>query len=347
MRVQIDIMNYVFLLFYFLFIFSLLLFVRASLLKLIKRIKDRTETRIDDLIFETIRVPSIYWILGISVYLAIYFSDLPQKYLSFFNKIIQVIIIFSITYTVAKFVEQLVKHYFNKFDLPFTPTGIIYAIMKGIIFVIGFLVILSVLNVPIAPFITSLGIGGLAVALALQDTLSNLFAGIHILIEKSVRVGDFVRLENGQEGYVEEIGWRTTKIRMLSNNLVIIPNSKLSQSIITNFHLPEKRLSLLIPISVSYNEDPDRVEEVILDEVRKAASELEGLLTEPPPVLRFNPGFGESSLDFTLVCSIKEFADNAVIQHQLRKRIFKRFKQEGIEIPFPHRVVYLKNENSK
>ncbi|MDO9585026.1 MAG: mechanosensitive ion channel [Syntrophales bacterium] len=106
---------------------------------------------------------------------------------------------------------------------------------------------------------TAIGIGGLAIALALQDTLSNLFAGIHILMEKPLRVGDFVKLETGQEGFVEDIGWRTTKVRMLPNNMVIIPNSRLSQSILTNYCLPEKRLSLLIPIGVSYSSDPAKV----------------------------------------------------------------------------------------
>jgi small-conductance mechanosensitive channel len=194
--------------------------------------------------------------------------------------------------------------------------------------------------------ITALGVGGLAVALALQDTLANLFAGIHILMEKSIRVGDFVRLETGQEGYVEDITWRTTRIKMLPNNMVIIPNSKLSQSIMTNYYLPEKRMALLIPIGVSYSSDPEKVERILVEEAKKAVGEVPGLLGEPEPAVRFIPGFGESSLDFTLVCHVQEFTDQYPVQHELRKRIFKRFKDEGIEIPFPHRTVYLKSINS-
>ena len=94
---------------------------------------------------------------------------------------------------------------------------------------------LNAVGVSITPIITALGVGGLAMALALQDTLSNLFAGIHILAEHTIRIGDFIRLETGQEGYVEDISWRTTRIRMLPNNMVIVPNSKLAQSVVVNY----------------------------------------------------------------------------------------------------------------
>jgi small-conductance mechanosensitive channel len=182
------------------------------------------------------------------------------------------------------------------------------------------------------------------VALALQDTLANLFAGIHILLEKSVRVNDFIKLETGQEGYVQDITWRTTRIRMLPNNMVVIPNSKLAQSVVTNYYLPEKRMSLLISISVSYSSDPDQVERILIDEAKKGAVDIPGLLAVPEPFVRFIPGFGDSSLDFTLICQVAEFTDQYLAQHEIRKRIFKRFKEAGIEIPFPHRTVYIREE---
>jgi small-conductance mechanosensitive channel len=126
--------------------------------------------------------------------------------------------------------------------------------------------------------------------------------------------------------------------------MVVIPNSKLSQSIVTNYYLPEKKMSLLIPIGVSYSADPEHVERVLVDEVKKSVGEIPGLLGEPEPFVRFIPGFGESSLDFTLICQVKEFVDQYLAQHELRKRIFKRFKAEGIDMPFPHRTVYLREE---
>ncbi|RMG69100.1 MAG: mechanosensitive ion channel family protein, partial [Nitrospirae bacterium] len=133
-------------------------------------------------------------------------------------------------------------------------------------------------------------------------------------------------------------------IRMLPNNMVLIPNSKLAQSIITNYYLPFKRMSLLIRVGVSYDADPEHVERVLLEVAKSAVGEIPGLLGEPEPFVRFIPGFGDSSLDFTLICQVREFVDQYLVQHELRKRIFKRFKEEGIEIPFPHRTVYLREE---
>jgi small-conductance mechanosensitive channel len=209
---------------------------------------------------------------------------------------------------------------------------------------IGFLIMLNVMGISIAPLLTALGVGGLAVALALQDTLANLFSGIHILVERSVRVGDFIRLETGQEGFVDDISWRTTRIRMTTNNLVVIPNSKLSQSVVTNYSLPEKQMALQIPVGVSYGSDIDAVEQTLLEIAQKAIGELPGLLASPAPQVRFIPGFGESSLDLTLVVQVREFSDQVPVQHELRKRIFKTFKAKGIEIPYPHRTVFVKRE---
>jgi small-conductance mechanosensitive channel len=114
--------------------------------------------------------------------------------------------------------------------------------------------------------------------------------------------------------------------------------------VVTNYYLPEKRMSLLIPIGVSYSADPEQVERILVDVAKKGTLDIPGLLAEPEPFVRFIPGFGESSLDFTLTCQVREFVDQYLAQHELRKRIFKRFNEEGIEIPFPHRTVYLREE---
>ena len=303
-----------------------------------------TETDIDDIIIKSFKIPSIYWGIAIGLYIGLAVSELPEKYVFYLSKTIHVIVILSITMATANLSGRIFTSYIQRSKLPIPTTGLAYGILKGIILVLGLLIALSVIGISITPFLTALGVGGLAVALALQDTLSNLFAGIHILVEKSVRVGDFIKLETGQEGYVEDITWRTTRIRMLPNNMVIIPNSKLSQSIVTNYYLPEKRMSLLIPIGVSYSSDPEKIEKILVEEAKKAVGQIPGLLGDPEPFVRFIPGFGESSLDFTLICQVREFVDQYLAQHELRKRIFKRFNEEGIEIPFPHRTVYLREE---
>lgn len=322
----------------------ILFILRNIAFRVLHKWAQRTETDIDDIIIKSFKTPSIYWIIAVGLYIGVAMSELPEKYVFYLSKTIHVIVIFSITIATANLSGKIFTSYIQRSRLPIPTTGLAYGILKGIILVLGLLIALSVIGISITPFITALGVGGLAVALALQDTLSNLFAGVHILVEKSIRVGDFVRIETGQEGYIEDITWRTTRIRMPPNNMVIIPNNKLAQSIVTNYYLPDKRMSFSMPISVSYSADPDKVEKIVTEEAGKAIGEIPGLLGDPPPVIRFIPGFGESSLDFTLVCHVKEFADQHPVQHELRKRIFKRFQKEGIEIPFPHRTVYLREE---
>lgn len=315
--------------------------IRGVALRIAGRLAEKTETRIDDIVIDSIRTPSLYWCAAVGLYAGVVLSDLPEKYVRHLGTAIYVIVIASVTITLANLAGRLFRDYLQKSQLPIPTTGLAYGIIKGSILAAGFLIVLSFLGISIAPLLTALGVGGLAVALALQDTLANLFAGLHILVEKSVRVGDFVRLESGQEGYVEDITWRTTRVRMLPNNMVVIPNNKLAQSIVTNYYLPEKRMALLLPVGVSYASDPERIERILVEEAEKAVGELPGLLGDPAPFVRFIPGFGDSSLDFTLICQVEEFVDQYLVQHGLRKRIFRRFREEGIEIPFPQRTVHI------
>lgn len=318
--------------------------LRVAVFKLLRHWSSRTSTRMDNIVVASLSTPSWYWCIAIALSIGVAMSDIPRQYARYISLAIDVLIILSITIATANLVGRLFTNYVQSADLPIPPTGLMHGVIKGTIIIIGCLIVLNTLGISIAPLLTALGVGGLAVALALQDTLANLFAGIHIILERSVRIGDFVKLESGQEGYVEDITWRTTRVRMLSNSMVIIPNSQLSKSVVTNYYLPEKRLSLLIPISVSYTCNPAVVEQMLVDEAKRSVGEIPGLLGDPEPFVRFMPGFGESSLDFTLICQIGEFVDQYLAQHELRKRIFERFRREGVEIPFPQRTVHIREE---
>lgn len=322
---------------------SILFIIRSLASKALKRWAGRTETDIDDIIIDAFRTPSIYLTIAIGLYAGVAISGIQEKYLFYISKAIYVIVIMSAAFAAANLSGRILDYYIRKSALPIPSTGLAHGILKVTIIILGILITLSVIGISIAPLITALGVGGLAVALALQDTLSNLFAGIHILVEKSLKVGDFVKLESGQEGYVDDITWRTTRIKMLPNNMVIIPNNKLSQSIVTNYSLPDKEMALSIPISVSYNSDPERVEQILIEEAEKASEELTEILSVPRPSVRFHR-LGESSLDFEISCHVPDYEKQKAAQHQILKRVFKRLKDEGIEIPFPHRVVYLRKD---
>lgn len=259
-------------------------------------------THVDQILLRSLRLPSIAWCLLIGIYAAVDTAHLPPRPSALALNVVYGLLVLSVTAALANLFGAALGETLKRHNLPIPATGLSLTVFKVAIWVLGTLVLLSSLGVSVAPILTALGVGGLAVALALQETLSNCFAGLHLLIEKPIRVGDFVKLETGQEGYVVDIGWRTTRIRTPTNNMVIMPNTKLTQSILTNYSLPQRQMALPIPIGVSYRADPEHVGRVLLDEAKKAVGHVPGLLDEPEPQVRFIPGFGDFSLNFTLTC---------------------------------------------
>ena len=316
---------------------------RHFLLRWLEALAARTSTRLDELLLQSLRTPTILWCVAAGLMAGLEAAPLPRRLAVWGTSLVAALVVLSVTIVVANALARGLQHIGQRVQIETAVTGLGTTLTRVLVFLLGGLLILGTLGISVTPFLAALGVGGLAVGLALQDTLGNLFAGIHILVEKPVRVGDYIKLDTGQEGYVADIGWRTTRIRMLPNNMVIVPNAKLAQNILTNYYLPEQRMALLVPISVSYGSDPERVEKILMEEATRAAGEVPGLLAEPAPFVRFIPGFGESSLDFTLICQVREFVDQYLAQHELRKRIFRRFREEGIEIPYPQRVVHVLN----
>lgn len=328
----------------FILSFIVLILIRKSLTKIFITFTQRTETKLDDLVLDAVRKPSLLWVFALSLDIAINFSKIPQQYSDNISKIIHIIIIISITFVAGNLAGKIFNQSLTEKSVPIPNTGLLQAIIKISIYVVGILIALNYLGISITPIITALGVGGLAVALALKDTLANLFSGIHILVEKAIKVGDFIRMDNGIEGFVDDITWRTTRIKTIQNNYIIVPNEKLVQSIVTNFDLNDKKVAVPIRISVSYDSDIDKVEKVLIEIAKSLIGKVEGLLADPEPVVRFNPGFADSSLDFTLICYASDFKFNFIIQSEVRKAVFKKFREENIEIPFPQRVVHMKQK---
>ena len=298
----------------------------------------------DDLFLQAIKGPFILWVVILALHLATAAAGLPPRFQAIATKVFLVLWIVSLTLAASRLAGLMVKHYGRGLSSALPVTTLTQSLVRLAVVTVGALVLLDALHFSVMPILTALGVGGLAVALALQDTLSNLFAGFYVSIAGQVRVGDYIKLESGEEGFVVDISWRATTLRALPNNLIVVPNAKLAQIIVTNFSLPEPRMALLLPVSVSYESNIDDVERILLETATTGATGIRGMLAEPAPVVRFIPGFGDSSLDFTLICHVAEFVDQYLVQHELRKRIFRRFKEEGIEIPFPIRTVYMKSQ---
>jgi len=316
---------------------------RHWLFRTLHRWTSKTSSKVDDILLGALRGPFLLWILILAIHLAMQSSELPTRLVQPFNRILLILWVLSLTITASRLAVSVIRHYGRAIQGAMPVTSLTENLARVLIVILGGLILLNIFGVSITPLLTALGVGGLAVALALQDTLSNLFAGFYISIAGQVRVGDYVKLDSGEEGYVTDITWRSTTIRALPNNLIIVPNAKLAQAIVTNYCLPEKRMSLLIPIGVSYDSDPANVEKILVDEALQAAGSIPGLLAEPAPFVRFIPGFGDSSLNFTLIVQVQEFVDQFLVQHELRKKIFARFRREDIEIPFPIRTVHLRD----
>ena len=192
----------------------------------------------------------------------------------------------------------------------------------------------------------ALGIGGLAVALALEETLNNLFSGVQIIASQLVRPGDYVRLDAGYEGYVTDIKARNTTIRAYpENNRIIVPNRILASSIVINYSLPEKNLWVDLSVGVAYDSDLEQVEQITLDVAQEICQRFEGASSEHEPVLRYEE-FGDSSINFRVRILVNAFEDQFLIKHAFIKALHKRFNTEGIEIPFPIRTLYMKNKNT-
>jgi len=247
-------------------------------------------------------------------------------------KVLLALWIISLTLVFARMSGRLVRVYSTKLEGAL-PVGTLTEVLATIIIgILGFLTLLQmVFEVDIRAILAALGVGGLAVALALQDTLSNLFAGFYVSIAGQTRIGDFIKIDAGQSGYVQDIGWRSTTLRELGGNLIFIPNNKLAQSIVTNYHLPDRSLGVGITVPVIYDSDPSQVERLLNEVAAAAVGQVPGLLKEPAPSAKFVPGFGKTSMDFTLDCHVAEFADQYLVQHELRKRIYRRFREEGVQ----------------
>lgn len=256
------------------------------------------------------------------------------------NQTLKVLIILAVTVAAARVIAGLVRAVTNSRSGVAGSATIFVNITRILVLAIGFLVMLQTLGISIAPLLTALGVGGLAVALALQDTLANLFAGIHILASKTVQPGDYIRLSSGEEGYVEDINWRQTTVRALSNNLVVIPNGQLAKTNMTNFMRPEQQLTILVQVGVGYDSDLEHVEEVTMEVIAEVMTDITGAIPEHEPAIRFHT-FGDSRIGFTVILGVGEFSDQFRIKHEFVKRLHKRYRDEGIRIPAPTRTVAL------
>ena len=265
---------------------------------------------------------------------------LPPRPLLFLQRLFHSLVILSVTLLVARLASGYLKQTFGKRSGAFASTSILATTIDLTVYAIGILFLLESFGVAISPLLTALGVGGLAVALALQETLANLFSGINILVAKQIKIGDFVKLSTSEEGHVVDMNWRNTTLKTGTENMVVVPNQKFASSTITNYAQPFAECSIAIPIGVSYESDLDHVEKITVAVAKDVLHETPGGVNTFEPVVRYC-SFAESSIEFNVILRVKTVTDQYLIRHEFIKRIHTRYQQEGIIIPFPTRTVTL------
>ena len=323
----------------------------------LSRIASRIPGTLDEELLNATRGPVVLFIAlsGLFVALLILTSlhspryELIAGYQDYVLRAWLVVIIAEVAYLIYHLLDAALTWYIQKVAIT-TETELddrllppLKRIMPLLVYSLGFLMALSVLNIPISPILAGLGIGGLAVALAVQPTLANFFAGTYVVTEGELNVGDYIELQGGPSGYVVEVGWRSTKIRSMYNNLVIIPNSQMANSIVTNYYSPEPAMNVIVYCGVSYDSDLEVVESVVREASQELVTESEHAV-DGEPWFGFEE-FGDSNISFWVFVQATDRLGSFYLTSDLVKVIHSRLTAEGIEINYPVRKLVFPSEN--
>lgn len=311
--------------------------------KVILQFTKKTKTKVDDLIVERTNGPVSLLLIFIGARLALIALGLEEAFHNIIGNVISSFIIIIAVFIGVRIVDILIDEWGRKYASKTKSTiddhivNIVHKSTKVAYFIIVLLMILNTWGIKIGPLLASLGIAGIAVAFALQSTLGNIFGGISMILDKNIEVGDVIILDPETKGTVLDIGLRSTKMRTFDNEVVIIPNGKLSDSKIQNIAQPEPPSRVVIPFGVAYGSKIDKVKKVVLKEIAK----IEGLQKEPEPMVRFLE-MSDSALLFKAYFYVDHYSKRFPAIDQANTLIYNALKKNKISIPFPQMDVHLK-----
>ncbi len=332
---------------------GIILFLMVIFLKVVlsfvfiisKKIARRTKIDLDNILIDKAKNPITLLIILLSVKLALEQIVLNEFVGYSLSKIIYTLLIVTLTYLVYVIMDLGIlggiKNILGKTRTRVDKSilSIIHNALKVIVILVSALYILDTWGIKIGLFLAGLGIAGLAVALALQPTLSNIFSGISMVLDKTIRVGDLVYIDSETKGKISKVGFRSTRIITFDNELVIIPNTKLADSKIQNVALPEPKSRVVIPFSVAYGSDIDKVKRIVLKEINSIA-EVE---KDPAPLVRFLE-MAESSLKFKAYFHVGHFDKRFPSIDEANTRIYNALRKNKISIPFPQMDVHIRKK---
>jgi small-conductance mechanosensitive channel len=306
--------------------------INAVLIRRLTRLAKRTQGTWDDAVIGELRRRIPLWILLVGVWVSLGYWQIPDNWLSLATSILKIVVVASVTFAAAAIAARLIT-VFGPRSVPGAPVSALSRnIVRMVIFAVGLMVILNALGVNVTPMLAALGVGGLAVALALQEPLSNLFAGLFVTLGRQVRIGDYVRFEPGVEGHVLDFNWNSTRIQSPGGNLIVVPNAKVSQAVVTNYSLPTRDAGVAVDITVDFTNDFTKVELITMDVAREVMREVMGGVPEFEPAVRVT-AFTDLGVRFSVGLRAREYPDQGLVRHEFLKRLLKRYQAEGIVLP--------------
>ncbi len=319
---------------------TVLLLIKKRVFTIIKKLVGKTETKLDDVFIQSMDFPATLLIFASGGALVERMMPLAtdNELTTYFLIGFKAIAIIAVVLFFDKLLNGLIHSFSGKVEILKTSGSLARGIIRIVVMGLGLLILLDSFGVSITPVLASLGVGSLAVALALQPTLENFFSGIQLITDKPIKIGHFIKLESGEEGYVHKIGWRSTWVRMIHNNVVVIPNKVIVNSKVVNYYYPQKELAVLVQVGVHYDSDLEHVERVTIEVGKETMKEVKGGVEDFEPFIRYHT-FDDYSINFSVILRAKEFVDNYMIKHEFIKRLHKRYAQEGINIPYPIRAI--------
>lgn len=313
--------------------------VRALVMPLLARAAARTPWHYDDALVSAIRNPVVVWFAVLGLHMAAVNLPFDDDTLESLRIAAEVALILSLTWTLARFTVLTIQSAARGGTR--RGVSLVTNVARVVVASVGLVYVLDLLGLPIRTIIGALGIGGLAIGLALQDTLTNFFAGLRILMAGKIRPGDFIRLDNGLEGTVHDITWSQTTVLQPPNNLVLVPNSKLAASVTVNFSLPDHAQNFTVPLVVSRENDLEKIEKVTMQVARETLRVVEEAVPDFEPRVRFD-GFGDSGINLNVVLRARHYDMRGRILHEFTKKLMARYLAEGISLATPLRAVITK-----
>ena len=326
--------------------------IKIAAVGLKRNLRKNDDNRFLASIIDAIDGAIVLWVLLFSFYLGINSLITNEYHVTLLQQGLIVISVIIASYALVKVQRDSISWFINRSGWGVDEIKVLNSlapmakrVIATTIIAMSVLIILDQLGIAIAPLVAGLGVGGLAVALALQSTFTNFFAGLNVLTDGSIRTGDFIELDSGSVGEVEQIGWRTTKIRTMDNNMVIIPNYRLAESVTVNYSFPKDEMSLYVQVGVAYSSDLQEVERVTVEVAKKVLLETPGAIAHWVPSIWYT-NFGDSNIDFWVVLRARGYLESWLVKHNFVKELLDRYNSEGIEISFPARNIFMRSPDT-